>query len=137
MTIPSTAASDRPTSLHLFISTGEVSGDLQGSYLAQALHRQAQAKNITLTLSGLGGERMAAAGTHLIGNTTPIGAVGIFEALPFLIPSFKMQRRAQTFFRQTPIDLTIFIDYMGPNLALGKFLHRQFPEVPTDRKSVV
>jgi len=122
---------DRSHDLHIFISTGEVSGDLQGGYLAQALHRQAEAKNIALTLSGLGGDRMSAAGTHLIGNTTPIGAVGIFEALPFLIPSFKMQRRAQAFFRQTSVDLTIFLDYMGPNLALGKFLYRQFPQLPT------
>ena len=131
MTIPAFLTSDRPQDLHIFISTGEVSGDLQGAYLAQALHRRARSAGLALTLSGLGGERMTAAGTHLIGNTTPIGAVGIFEALPFLIPSLKMQRQAQAFFRQTSIDLTIFLDYMGPNLALGKFLYRQFPKLPT------
>lgn len=122
---------DRPDSLHIFISTGEVSGDLQGGYLAEALQQQAQARGLELTLSGLGGQRMAAAGTHLVGNTTPIGAVGIFEAVPFLIPNLRMQRRAQQFFRHHQVDLTIFLDYMGPNLALGKFLYRHFSQMAT------
>ncbi len=127
----SSQSRDRLDALHIFISTGEVSGDLQGSYLAKALHQQAQSRGLKLTLSGLGGERMAAAGTHLVGNTTPIGAVGIFEALPFLIPSLRMQRQAQKFYRQHAVDLTIFLDYMGPNLALGKFLHRHFSQMAT------
>lgn len=131
MSIQSSHRSDRLDSLHIFISTGEVSGDLQGSYLAQALHRQAQARRITLTLSGLGGARMATAGTHLIADTTPIGAVGILEALPYLLPNLQIQRRAQKFFRQTAVDLTIFLDYMGPNLDLGKYLYKRFPELPT------
>ena len=89
---------DRPSALHIFISTGEVSGDLQGSYLAQALYRQAESRGLALKLSGLGGRRMAAVGTHLIGDTTPIGAVGIVEALPFIFPSLRIQRRARAFF---------------------------------------
>jgi len=122
---------DRPSALHIFISTGEVSGDLQGSYLAQALYRQAESRGLALKLSGLGGRRMAAVGTHLIGDTTPIGAVGIVEALPFIFPSLRIQRRARAFFRQTEIDLTVFLDYMGPNVELGKFLAKQFPDLPT------
>lgn len=131
MNIDSSQHRDRLDALHIFISTGEVSGDLQGSYLAQALHQQAQARGLKLTLSGLGGKRMAATGTQLVGNTTPIGAVGIFEAIPFLIPNLLMQRRAQQFFRQNEVDLTIFLDYMGPNLALGKFLHKHFSSMST------
>ncbi|MGF1460951.1 MAG: lipid-A-disaccharide synthase [Leptolyngbyaceae cyanobacterium] len=122
---------DSPPSLHLFISTGEVSGDLQGSYLAQALFRQAQQRGIPLKISGLGGKRMATAGAQIVGDTTPIGAVGILEAIPYWLPNLRIQRQARRFFRQVDIDLIIFLDYMGPNLSLGKFLVRAFPHLPT------
>lgn len=126
--------SDRPSQdrpLHIFISTGEVSGDLQGSYLVGALHRQAQRRGIVVEISGLGGDRMAQAGTTLVSDTTSIGAVGILEILPYLIPNFRVQRRSQQFFRRERVDLTIFLDYMGPNLELGKFLYKHFPNLPT------
>ncbi|MEM6437794.1 MAG: lipid-A-disaccharide synthase [Cyanobacteria bacterium P01_D01_bin.115] len=123
------AAADQ--ALHIFISTGEVSGDLQGSYLIQALHRQAQTLGLSLRVSGLGGPRMVAAGADLVGDTTPIGSVGILEALPYLLPNWKIQQRVQKFFRQEAIDLTIFLDYMGPNLGLGAFLLDRFPDLPT------
>ncbi len=125
---------DRPDlthPLHLLISTGEVSGDLQGSYLVQALHRQAKALDVALTVSAVGGQRMAEAGANLIGDTTGIGSVGILEALPYLLPSFSMQRQVQRFLQQTPIDLVIFLDYMGPNLGLGNYLLKRYPALPT------
>lgn len=131
MSGPPSDRSDCPSSLHIFISTGEVSGDLQGSYLAQALHRQAQLRGVPLKISGLGGQRMVAAGTELVGDTTPIGAVGILETLPYLIPNFRVQRRAKAFFKANKVDLTIFLDYMGPNLVLGKFLYKRFPNLAT------
>ena len=37
--------------VRVLISTGEVSGDLQGSLLVEALHRQAAARGIPLELS--------------------------------------------------------------------------------------
>ncbi|MDB9528560.1 lipid-A-disaccharide synthase [Oscillatoria sp. CS-180] len=117
--------------LHILVSTGEVSGDLQGSYLVQALHRQANALGVSLEVSALGGNRMATAGAKLIGDTTPIGSVGLLEALPHAIPSFLMQRRTHQFLRETQPDLLVFIDYMVSNLSLGKFLQKHFPSVPT------
>lgn len=117
--------------LHLLMSTGEVSGDLQGSYLSQALYRQAAQRGIDLQISALGGPRMAAAGVDLLTDTSAIGSVGIFEALPFLLPVLKMQRQVHQFLRQQSIDLTIFLDYMGPNLSLGKYLRKHYPDLPT------
>ncbi|NEP05009.1 MAG: lipid-A-disaccharide synthase, partial [Okeania sp. SIO4D6] len=66
--------------MKIFISTGEVSGDLQGSLLVEALYRQAQLQGLNLDIVALGGDRMAAAGATLLGNTTKIGAVGIIES---------------------------------------------------------
>lgn len=117
--------------VHIFISTGEVSGDLQGSYLIQALYRQAESLGISLRVSALGGKRMAAAGADLVGDTTPIGSVGIFEALPYALPNLMMQRRAQRFLQEEPLELLIFIDYMVSNLNLGKFLQKRHPDLST------
>ena len=51
--------------MRIFISTGEVSGDLQGAMLTEALRNQAIAKKIDLEIFALGGDRMAAAGAKI------------------------------------------------------------------------
>ncbi|NJN21324.1 MAG: lipid-A-disaccharide synthase [Leptolyngbya sp. RL_3_1] len=121
---------DRPN-LQVFISTGEVSGDLQGSLLIQALYRQAAIQGLTLTVTALGGQKMAAAGAQLLGETTGIGSVGILEALPYIVPTLQMQHRAKQQLLANPPDVAVYIDYMGPNLSLGKFIRQHLPQVAT------
>ncbi len=117
--------------MRIFISTGEVSGDLQGSLLITALKNQAASSGLELEIVALGGDKMAAAGATLIGNTTSIGSVGILEALPFILPTLKIQRQAIAFLKENPPDLVVFIDYMGGNLPMGKYIRRNMPNVPT------
>jgi lipid-A-disaccharide synthase len=119
---PLTQHSPRP--VRLFISTGEVSGDLQGSLLVQALQRQAAKRGLTLELLAMGGDRMAAAGAKLLARTSAIGSMGIFESLPFVLPTLRVQRQAKQYLQQYPPDLIVLIDYMGPNLAFCEY----FPE---------
>ncbi len=117
--------------MRIFISTGEVSGDLQGSLLITALKNQAASSGLELEIVALGGEKMAAAGATLIGNTTSIGSIGLLESLPFVLPTLKIQRQAIAFLKKYPPDLVVFIDYMGGNLPMGKYIHRHMPQVPT------
>ncbi|MBF2037171.1 MAG: lipid-A-disaccharide synthase [Leptolyngbyaceae cyanobacterium T60_A2020_046] len=117
--------------MRIFISTGEVSGDLQGSLLVAALHRVAQTQHRAIEIMALGGRRMATAGATLVGDTTGIGSVGIVEALPFVLPTLKVQRQAHAQLRAHPPDAVVYIDYMGPNLALGKYVRQHLPQVPT------
>lgn len=117
--------------LHILISTGEVSGDLQGSFLVQALYRQAQTLGLSLQVSALGGQRMATAGANLIADTTAIGSVGLFEAIPYILPTLKVQKRLKQRLELTSADLVVLLDYMGPNLALGQFLRKHYPAIPT------
>jgi lipid-A-disaccharide synthase len=114
----------------IFISTGEVSGDLQGALLIDGLKRQAQATGLDLEIVALGGDKMARAGATLLGNTTGIGSVGILESLPFVLPTLQIQRRAKQYLRQHPPDLVVLIDYMGPNLSIGNFIRHKLPQVP-------
>ncbi len=118
------------TLVRIFISTGEVSGDLQGAMLIEALKRQALLAGLELEIVALGGSRMASAGATLLGNTISIGSVGTLEALPFVLPTLKIQRDAKQYLLQHPPDLVLLIDYAGPNIAMGSYIRRQMPKVP-------
>jgi lipid-A-disaccharide synthase len=116
--------------MRIFISTGEVSGDLQGGLLVEALYRQAAAMGIDLEITALGGDRMAEAGAKLLGHTTGIGSVGILEALPFIFPTLRVQNQAQKYLKENPPDAIVAIDYAGPNAAIATFARRNLPHVP-------
>ena len=116
--------------LRLLVSTGEVSGDLQGSLLVKALHAEAQRRGLVLEVVALGGERMERAGAVLLANTTRMGAIGLLEAIPFVLPTLRLQRRLKRWFKGEPPDGVVLIDYMGPNVSLGLRLKRKFPQVP-------
>ena len=116
--------------MRIFISTGEVSGDLQGSLLIKALQRQAVTAGLTLEIIALGGDKMAEAGAKILGNTSGIGSMGLIESLPYVIPTLRVQRQAIAHLKKNPPDLVILIDYMGPNLGIGTFMRENLPDIP-------
>ncbi|BAZ39145.1 lipid-A-disaccharide synthase [Calothrix sp. NIES-4101] len=116
--------------MRIFISTGEVSGDLQGSLLIAALQHQAATVGQELEIVALGGDKMAAAGASLLGNTTRISSFGLLEALPYILPTLQIQRRAIKYLQQNPPDIVVLIDYMGPNLTIANYLRRHSPQIP-------
>lgn len=116
--------------MRIFISTGEVSGDLQGSLLIAALQRQAIAAGLTLEIVALGGEKMAQAGATILGNTSGIGSMGLIESLPYVIPTLRVQRQAIAYLQKNPPDLVVLIDYLGPNLGIGTYMRKNLPDVP-------
>jgi lipid-A-disaccharide synthase len=114
----------------IFISTGEVSGDLQGSLLTVALLKLADLQGLELEVVALGGDRMEQAGAKLLGNTIALSSFGLVEALPYVIPTLKMQHSAKRQLEEFPPDLVILIDYVGANVGMGKFIRKRFPAVP-------
>ena len=116
--------------VRVLISTGEVSGDLQGSLLVSALHRQAAVRGMPLEVMALGGARMQAAGAELLADTAPLGSIGLLEALPLVLPTLKLQARVNRELTARPPDAVVLIDYMGANVRLGQRLRRQLPQVP-------
>lgn len=116
--------------MRIFISTGEVSGDLQGAMLVDALYQQAARLSIDLEIIALGGQKMADKGAQLIYDTSGIGSVGILESLPLILPTWQVQRRAKAYLQAHPPDLVILIDYLGPNLAIGSYLRQTMPQIP-------
>ena len=116
--------------MKLLISTGEVSGDLQGSLLINALKINAEKRKIELEIIALGGERMQEAGAKLISNTSSIGAIGFLEALPYVLPTLNAQAKIDNYLSSSPPDAVVLIDYMGPNIRLGLKVKKKFPNIP-------
>ena len=114
----------------IFISTGEVSGDLHGSLLAQALLEESKKRSIPIEIFGLGGERMRDAGVRIIHDTTSISAIGIWEALPLIIPTLKIQKRFYKLLISNSPNCLILIDYMGPNINIGRKIRRKNIQIP-------
>jgi lipid-A-disaccharide synthase len=116
--------------VNIFISTGEVSGDLQGATLVSALLQQAATRAINLKISALGGTRMEQAGAILLGDTRRISSIGLVEAIPQIIPTLNLQRQAKAWLQDNPPDLVVLIDYIGANKPLGEYIRRKFPHIP-------
>ena len=114
----------------IFIHTGEVSGDLQGALLAEALYRQAKQRHLPIELVGIGGPRMAAAGVKVLIDTVRLSAIGLLEAVPYYLKGRKLQKQVNEYLLETPPDLMVLLDYMGPNVAVGKFVRKNLPQVP-------
>ena len=114
----------------IFISTGEVSGDLHGSLLSKALFDEAKKNSLDLEICGLGGERMKKEGVKILQDTTSISAIGIWEALPLIIPTIRIQKRFYKLLKKYPPDCLILIDYMGPNIKIGTKLKRSKTKIP-------
>ena len=114
----------------IFISTGEVSGDLHGGLLAKALIKEAKLKKIELDIYGLGGRRMQDSGVEILHDTTPISSIGIWEALPLIIPTLKIQKDFYKSLVHLSPDCLILIDYMGPNINIGRKLKRKKSKIP-------
>lgn len=100
----------------ILIITGEASGDLHGANLAKAL----KACDPQVSLSGIGGRAMEAAGVQLVckmGQFDVMGMVGPL-ALVAIVRRFFFMRRL---FRSEPWDVVIFVDNPGLNLRYAYF----------------
>jgi lipid-A-disaccharide synthase len=100
----------------ILIVTGEASGDLHGANLAKAL----RAKDPQVSLAGIGGAAMEAAGVQLVckmGQFDVMGMVGPLALLAIARRFFFMRR----LFRSEPWDAVIFVDNPGLNLRYAYF----------------
>ena len=114
----------------IFISTGEVSGDLHGGLLSRALFDEARKHSINLEIYGLGGEKMKNEGVQIFQDTTSISAIGVWEALPLIIPMLKVQKNFYKCIKNYRPNCLILIDYMGPNIKIGTQLKRSINDIP-------
>lgn len=116
--------------MKIFIATGEVSGDLQGAMLIKSLYKIAAENKIKLEITGLGGERMKQAGAKILANTAVIGSMGFIEAIPFILPTLKIQSLTKKYLQANIPDILVLIDYPASNLALASYIKKRLPQIP-------
>jgi lipid-A-disaccharide synthase len=98
--------------------------------LSKALFDEARKNSINLEIFGLGGEKMKNEGVQIFKDTTSISAIGIWEALPLIIPMMKVQRNFYKCIKKHRPNCLILIDYMGPNIKIGTKLKRSRNNIP-------
>lgn len=100
----------------IMIMSGEPSGDRLGGFLANAIRQIAPETQLV----GVGSQHMHAAGVEIILNSDPLAVVGLFEILRHLATLRAAMKCLENYFKNSPPDLLILIDYPGFNLRLAE-----------------
>ncbi len=107
--------------MRIFISTGELSGELAGAGLAQSLKR----KQPGIRLSGVGGKLMKAAGVELVEGIAAFGSVGLTESLSMGPQAWRSFRKISEHLRLTRPEAAILIGHEFFHLLLSRWLRRR------------
>ena len=103
----------------VFIITGEYSGDIHASRVAQFL----KTRNPEIILEGIGGENLKAAGVKLFSDQKKMGAVGL--SFKIIVDHLMLGRRVVEYLtKEFKPDLVLLIDYGAFNLSISKFLKK-------------
>jgi lipid-A-disaccharide synthase len=105
----------------VLLVAGEVSGDLHGSCLVEAVHRM----DPDIQFFGVGGEGLKRAGMKLLHHSQSLSVVGITEVFAKLGSIFKALRTLKKSLVREKPDLIILIDFPEFNLRLARIAHRK------------
>lgn len=104
-----------------YLIAGEASGDLHGSNLIRALHRQDPHAEIRCW----GGDRMQAAGATLVKHYRELSFMGFLEVLANLPKIFKNLAFCKRDIAAFQPDALIFIDFSGFNLRIARWARKE------------
>ena len=107
-------------SLRLLLSCGEASGDLY----AGALTRELRALEPSISVAGLGGPRLEAAGGHLLDDYRELSVTGLVEWIPKLPRLLAARRKLVDAARAQRPDALVLIDFSGFNFRLAPAIKR-------------
>lgn len=111
--------------VHVFFSTGEVSGDLAAARLVADIRRLAP----DAVFTGIGGTHLRAAGVALDAWTTGLGTVGVVELVSAVPRAWRTFRRLRGTIRANRPDVAVLVGNDVFNVFLARWLARQ--RVPT------
>ncbi len=114
------ASGNCPRPRTVLLVAGEASGDLHGAELVMALRRQ----DPSIDVWGIGGERLRAAGMHILVDTAAVATMGVVETLGTLGRLLSAYRRLTRFLIAERPALVVLIDYPEFNLLLAKRAHK-------------
>lgn len=102
----------------IWIISGEASGDLYGSKIAQELKKQ----DPSLKIRGMGGLNMRRAGVDIIVDSTELGVIGIVEVLENIFKFIKIFLFLVKEAKRVRPRGVVMVDYPGFNLRFAKKL---------------
>ena len=105
----------------IMLVAGEVSGDLHGAHLVQAI----QEIDPEIQFFGVGGEGLEKRGMKLLHHVQSLSVVGISEAFCKLRTALKILRDLKEAMEQERPDLVILIDYPEFNLRLARIARQK------------
>jgi lipid-A-disaccharide synthase len=105
----------------ILLVAGEVSGDLHGSHLVEAIQRLEP----EVQFFGVGGEGLERRGMKLLYWSHSLSVVGITEVFVKLRMILKALRGLKKSLEKEKPDLVILIDFPDFNLRLAKIVHRR------------
>jgi lipid-A-disaccharide synthase len=105
----------------IMLVAGEVSGDLHGAHLIEAI----QKIDPGIEFFGVGGDGLEKRGMRLLHHVHSLSVVGISEAFRKLRTALKTLRELKEVMERERPDLLILIDYPEFNLRLARFAHQK------------
>ncbi len=105
----------------ILLVAGEVSGDLHGTHLVEAI----QSIDPEIQFFGVGGEGLEKVGMKLLYHSQSLSVVGITEVFVKLRSILKALRALKKSLEREKPDLVILIDFPDFNLRLAKLVHRR------------
>lgn len=110
----------RNSPVNIFLSAGETSGDLHGSYLVRAL----QARQAGVRVTCLGGPLLHQAGARVLVDNRDLAVVGLFEVLNHAKVVYNAWQRIKAHILQDRPHLMILIDFPDFNMRLARLARR-------------
>lgn len=103
----------------LFIITGDYSGDIHASKVAEIVKQ----KYPDIEIEGIGGENLKSVGVKLFTNQSKMGVMGVTPKI--LIDHISLGKRVVDYItKDYKPDMVLLIDYGAFNLSVSKFLKR-------------
>lgn len=103
------------------MSCGEPSGDLYAAALATEIHRL----DPSATITGFGGDRLAAAGATLVENFSGLSVTGLLEVVRLLPRTYATYRRLVADADAVRPDVFVAIDFPDFNFVLARALKKR------------
>ncbi|MCM8762867.1 MAG: lipid-A-disaccharide synthase [Candidatus Omnitrophica bacterium] len=109
----------------ILIIAGEPSGDLNASYLVNAI------KEIKpeIKICGIGGELMRQAGVETYADIKDFAVLGLFDVLKKLPKFIALKNFILKKIREEKFDALILVDFSGFNLRLAKAINKRLPTI--------
>ena len=111
----------------IFISCGEMSGDLHASYIVEEMRK----KDKNVEFFGVVGDKSIEAGVKAVNHIKNNDVMGFVEALKKYSYFMEKAHEYLEFIKENGIETVIFVDFGGFNLKFFELIKKNLPEVKT------